>query len=130
VAKPQTSDKGEIEAPIICPYCWKSFSIPKTESHLKGSVVTCLHCGKQSRLKGKTMTHRRWVLRQFAFLGAFAVLAVICIWIWIYGTIERDIMALIAFIGSVCFIVLLVIGIARTAYHVVQIKTGREKPEE
>jgi hypothetical protein len=39
-------------------------------------------------------------------------------------------MALIAFIGSVCFIVLLVIGIARTAYHVVQIKTGREKPEE
>jgi len=129
VTNPQTSNEKERETSIICPYCWKQFSVPKTESHLKGSVVTCLHCGKQSRLTGKTTTTRRWVLRNFAFLGAFAILGVIGIWIWMYGTIEHDIKALIALGGSVFFVVAFIVCVALTVYRVILIKTGKEEPK-
>ena len=129
MANPQTSNEKERETSTICPYCWKQFSVPKTESHLKGIVVTCPHCSKQSRLTGKTTTTRKWVLRKFAFLGAFAILGVIGIWIWIYGTIEHDIKALIALGGSVFFVVVFVVYVALTAYHIVLIKTVKEKPK-
>jgi DNA-directed RNA polymerase subunit RPC12/RpoP len=129
VANPQTSNEEEREISTICPSCWKQFSVPRTESHLKGTIVTCPHCGKQSRLTGKTMTTRRWVLRKFAFLGAFAILGVIGIWIWIYGTIEHDIKALIALVASLFLVVVFAVYVALTIYHVVLIKTGREKPK-
>jgi len=129
VADPQTNNEEERETSTICPHCWKHFPVPKTENALKDMVVTCPHCGKQSRLTGKTMTTRRWVLRKFAFLGAFAILGAICILIWIYGTIEHDIMAWIALGGSVFFVALFIVYVALTAYHVVLIKTGREKPK-
>lgn len=68
-------------------------------------------------------------MRKFAFLGAFAILGVIGIWIWIYGTIEHDIKAWIALGGSVFFVVVFVVYVAFTAYHVVLIKTGKKKPK-
>jgi len=123
----QGGKESKNKAPVICPYCWKQFSIPETESQVKGTIVNCPHCGKQMRLTGKTMTSRRWVLHNFAFLGAFAILGVIGILIWIYGTIERNIWAWIALGGSVFFIGLFVLYIVLTAYHVILIKTSREK---
>jgi DNA-directed RNA polymerase subunit RPC12/RpoP len=115
------------ETSTICPYCWKQFSVPETEGHVEGRIVTCPHCGKQSRLTGKTMTSRMWVLRKFAFLAAFAFLGVIGILIWVYGTIEHDIWAWVGLGCSVFFVVVFVVYVVITAYHVILIRTGREK---
>ena len=125
----QSSNEAKKETPTICPYCWKQFLVSETESHAKGRIVTCPHCGKQSRLTGKTMTTRMWVWRKFAFLGAFALLGVIGILIWIYGTIEHDFGAWIGLGGSVFFVVVFVVYVVFTAYHVILIKTGGEKPK-
>jgi endogenous inhibitor of DNA gyrase (YacG/DUF329 family) len=125
----QSGKEAKNETLVICPYCQKHFSIPETKNQVKGTIVNCPHCGKEMRLTGKTTTSRRWVMRQFAFLGAFAFLGIIVILIWVYGTIERDIIAWIALGGAVFFIGLFVLYVVLTAYHIIMIKTGREKPE-
>jgi predicted membrane channel-forming protein YqfA (hemolysin III family) len=81
------------------------------------------------RLTGKTMTSHRRVLRKFAFLGAFAFWGIIGILIWTYGTIERDTRAWMVLGGSVFFVGLFVLYVVLTTYHVILIKTGREKPK-
>lgn len=102
---------------VICYYCHKSFSSLGTGSETKGMVVNCPHCGKSLRL-GKTMSGRTWIIRQFKILGLFALLGVIGILTWIFGTVEPSPMAWLGLGGSIFFVAVFVFCVVLTLYRI------------